>query len=128
MSQNCSNQNENKLLKLTVSSDQLTQLQNSNILEDDNNIIKKVTSLNTSKIETKHKSNTSQKTYKVKLTNYNKQKIAFNTAYNELKTSFESIKKFKKDSLSDKNILEFEELEELDYIVNSIYFYKINFT
>lgn len=122
MSQNCSNKNE-KLLKLTVSNDQLIQLRDPNILEDDKNIIKKVTSLNTSRIETKQKNNTCQKTYKVKLTNYKKQQIAFAIAYNELKMSYESINKFKKDLLADNNVLEFEELEELDYIVNTIFFY-----
>lgn len=123
MSQNYSNKNENRLLKITVSNDQLTQLHDSNILEDEKNTIKKVTSLNTSKIETKQKNNTCQKTYKVKLTNYKKQQIAFGAAFNELKMSYESIKKFKKDSLIDNNSLELEELEELDYIVNTIYFY-----
>lgn len=123
MSQNCSTKNENRLLELTVSNDQLTQLHDSNILEDNKNTIKKVTSLNTSRLETKHKSNTCQKTYKVKLSNYKKHQNAFSTAYNELKMSYESIKKFKKDSLSDNNISEFGELEELDYIVNTIYFY-----
>lgn len=123
MSQNCSTKNKNRLLELTVSNDQLTQLHDSNILEDNKNTIKKVTSLNTSRLETKHKSNTCQKTYKVKLSNYKKHQTAFSTAYNELKMSYESIKKFKKDSLSDNNISEFGELEELDSIVNAIYFY-----
>jgi len=123
MSQNYSNKNENRLLKITVSNDQLTQLHDSNILEDDKNTLKKVTSLNTSRIETKQKNNTCQKTYKVKLTNYKKQQIAFDIAYRELKMSYESIKKFKKDSLSDNNSLKFEELEELDYIVIKIYLY-----
>lgn len=123
MSQNCSTKNENRLLELTVSNDQLTQLYDSNILENNKNTLKKVTSLNTSRLETKYKSNTCQKTYKVKLSNYKKHQNAFSTAYNELKMSYESIKKFKKDSLSDNNISEFGELEELDYIVNTIYFY-----
>ncbi|KAE9534920.1 hypothetical protein AGLY_008212 [Aphis glycines] len=119
MSQNCSTKNENRLLELTVSNDQLTQLHDSNKLEDNKNTIKKVTSLNTSRLETKHKSNTCQKTYKVKLSNYKKHQTAFSTAYNELKMSYESIKKFKKDSLSDNNISEFGELEELDYIIHN---------
>jgi len=120
MSQNYSNKNENRLLKLTVSNDQLTQLPDSSILEGNKNILKKVTSLNTSRIENKQKNNTCQKTYKVKLTNYKKQQIAFSTAYNELKMSYESINKFKKDLLSDNNMLEFEELEDLDHIVYTI--------
>lgn len=119
-----SNIHENKLLKLTVSNDQLTKLHDSNILQDNTNIIKKVTSLNANRIETKHKNSTSEKSYKVKLTNYKKKQTAFNKAFNELIISYKLIKNFNKNVLSDKNNLEFE---ELDNIVNTIYFYLINF-
>lgn len=110
---------ENRGLKLTVSSDQLTKLNDSRIPPVEN--IKKVTSLNTNDLKPKNKNNTNhkQKAFNAKLNVYLSMKTKFQLAIHNLIKSHEQVIK----SIPD-NIIG-TEVDDIYTEVNAIFLLNI---
>lgn len=120
MSQNSMAKTETGVLQLTNSSGQLTRSPNSHILQqNDNNALKKVKSMNCNETRANHRGNMDQKAFNVKHNKYIIMQKNFIKASNNLKSSFEALKKYQMDSLLNKNQLQFVEPE---IIVNMFYF------
>lgn len=105
-------------LKTTVSDNQIFSDSLAVLHADNENTMKKVTSLNCTEIREKHKNKNDHKMFNVKLIKYKSMLTNFDSACKNLKTSFESMKHFQMDLLADSNDLKFE---ELDTAVRMIY-------
>lgn len=100
----------------TRSTDNFIRLPESHILpqEDVNNTLKKVTSLNCGKTETKHKNKFDPKAFKVKSTIYTNAQRSFLSAALSLKNSYETVKKIEMDALpANKRVIEYDELNSI---------------
>lgn len=107
---------ENSGVKLTVSSDQLTESNDSRVPAAQN-IIKKVTSLNTNDLKPKNKNTINQKAFNAKLNVYQSTKTKFQQTINDLIKSYKQVIKSIPDNKTG------TEVDDIYTTVNVIFFF-----